>query len=78
MSVMPIVNLREHAQRLAASRKRVSALWQHDDSLAFITGRREYRSEFYINPKDETMFMMKGERRLFSRALPMLNASPPA
>ena len=67
MSVMPIVNLLEHAQALAASGKRVSVLWQHDDSLAFVARGREYRSEFHINPSDETMFMIKGEMRLHYR-----------
>jgi 3-hydroxyanthranilate 3,4-dioxygenase len=67
MSVMPIVNLLEHAQRLAASGKRVSVLWQHDDTLAFIARGREYRSEFHINPSDETMYMIKGEMRLHYR-----------
>lgn len=67
MSVMPIVNLLEHAQRLAADGKRVSVLWQYDDTLAFIARGREYRSEFHINPSDETMQMIKGEMRLHYR-----------
>ena len=67
MSVMPIVNLLEHAQRLAESGKRVSVLWQHADTLAFIARGREYRSEFHINPSDETMYMIQGEMRLHFR-----------
>ena len=67
MSLMPIVNLQEHAQRLAESGKRVSVLWQHPDTLAFIARGREYRSEFHINPSDETMQMIKGEMRLHYR-----------
>jgi 3-hydroxyanthranilate 3,4-dioxygenase len=68
MSVMPIVNLLAEGQKLAAAGKRVSVLWQHDDILAFIARGREYRSEFHINPSDETMYMIKGEMRLHHRS----------
>jgi 3-hydroxyanthranilate 3,4-dioxygenase len=64
---MPIVNLLEQAQHLTDSGKRLSVLWQHDDTLAFIARGREYRSEFHINPSDETMQMIKGEMRLHYR-----------
>ncbi len=64
MFSMPIVNLAEISQQLAESGKRVRVLWQHDDTLAFIARGREYRSEFHINPSDETMHMIKGEMRL--------------
>lgn len=67
MSAMPIVNLLAEGQKLAATGKRVSVLWQHDDTLAFIARGREYRSEFHINPSDETMYMIKGEMRLHYR-----------
>jgi 3-hydroxyanthranilate 3,4-dioxygenase len=67
MSVMPIINLQEYAQRLAESGKRVNVLWQHPDTLAFIARGREYRSEFHINPSDETMYMIKGDMRLHYR-----------
>ena len=67
MSVMPIINLQEYAQRLAESGKRVNVLWQHPDTLAFIARGREYRSEFHINPSDETMYMIKGEMHLHYR-----------
>ena len=67
MFSMPIVNLAEISQRLAESGKRVRVLWQHDDTLAFIARGREYRSEFHINPSDETMYMIKGEMRLHYR-----------
>jgi len=67
MSFMPIVNLLEHTRELAESGKRVSVLWQHADTLAFIARGREYRSEFHINPSDETMYMIKGEMRLHYR-----------
>jgi 3-hydroxyanthranilate 3,4-dioxygenase len=66
---MPIVNLKQNAHQLAASGKRVSVLWQHADTLAFIARGREYRSEFHINPSDETMYMIKGEMRLHFRTL---------
>jgi 3-hydroxyanthranilate 3,4-dioxygenase len=64
---MPIVNLLAEGQKLAASGRRVSVLWQHDDNLAFVARGREYRSEFHINPSDETMYMIKGEMRLHYR-----------
>ncbi len=67
MFSMPIVNLAEISQQLAESGKRVRVLWQHDDTLAFVARGREYRSEFHINPSDETMYMIKGEMRLHYR-----------
>ena len=67
MLTMPIVNLPEQAKRLAESGKRVSVLWQHPDTLVFIARGREYRSEFHINPSDETMYMIEGEMRLHYR-----------
>ena len=67
MSDMPIVNLLAEGRKLAAAGKRVSVLWQHEDTLAFIARGREYRSEFHINPSDETMYMIKGEMRLHYR-----------
>ncbi len=67
MFSMPIVNLAEISQQLAESGKRVRVLWQHDDTLAFVARGREYRSEFHINPSDETMHMIKGEMRLHYR-----------
>ena len=67
MSTMPIVDLLAEGEKLARSGKRVSVLWQHDDILAFVARGREYRSEFHINPSDETMQMIKGEMRLHYR-----------
>lgn len=67
MFSMPIVNLLAEGRKLAASGRRVSVLWQHDDTLAFVARGREYRSEFHINPSDETMYMIKGEMRLHYR-----------
>ena len=67
MLPMPIVNLLAEAHQLAASGRRVSVLWQHDDVLSFVARGREYRSEFHINPSDETMYMIKGEMRLHYR-----------
>lgn len=69
MLSMPIVNLLAEGRKLAESGRRVSVLWQHDDSLAFIARGREYRSEFHINPSDETMYMIKGGMRLHYRTL---------
>jgi 3-hydroxyanthranilate 3,4-dioxygenase len=67
MHSMPIVNLLEEGRKLAKRGERVSVLWQKPDSLVFIARGREYRSEFHINPSDETMYMIKGEMRLHYR-----------
>jgi 3-hydroxyanthranilate 3,4-dioxygenase len=67
MSSMPIVNLLQQARELAESGRRVAVLWQSPDSLCFVARGREYRSEFHINPSDETMYMIKGAMRLHSR-----------
>jgi 3-hydroxyanthranilate 3,4-dioxygenase len=67
MFSMPIVDLLEQGRKLADSGKRVSVLWQHSDTLVFVARGREYRSEFHINPSDETMQMIKGEMRLHYR-----------
>jgi 3-hydroxyanthranilate 3,4-dioxygenase len=67
MLTMPIVGLLDQARRLAESGQRVSVLWQHPDTLVFIARGREYRSEFHINPSDETMYMIRGEMRLHYR-----------
>lgn len=67
MFSMPIVDLLEKGQKLAESGKRVTVLWQHPDTLMFLARGREYRSEFHINPSDETMHMIKGDMRLHYR-----------
>jgi 3-hydroxyanthranilate 3,4-dioxygenase len=67
MFSMPIVSLLDEARRLAERGQRVSVLWQQADSLVFVARGREYRSEFHINPSDETMHMIKGEMRLHYR-----------
>jgi len=67
MFSMPIVNLLEQGRKLAETGKRVSVFWQHADTLVFLARGREYRSEFHINPSDETMYMVKGEMRLHYR-----------
>ena len=67
MFSMPIVNLLERGRELIETGKRVSVLWQHSDTLVFLARGREYRSEFHINPSDETMQMIKGEMRLHYR-----------
>ena len=67
MEQMPIVNLLEEARQLSESGQRVRVLWQQPDTLVFIARGREYRSEFHINPSDETMYMIKGEMRLHYR-----------
>jgi 3-hydroxyanthranilate 3,4-dioxygenase len=67
MFQMPIVDLLDQARQLAESGRRVSVLWQKPDSLVFVARGREYRSEFHVNPSDETMYMIKGEMRLHYR-----------
>ena len=67
MIQMPIVDLPARARQLVLTGKRVSVLWQHADTLVFLARGREYRSEFHINPSDETMHMISGEMRLHYR-----------
>ncbi len=67
MFSMPIVSLLDEARRLAESGQRVSVLWQKADTLVFVARGREYRSEFHINPSDETMYTTKGEMHLHYR-----------
>src|SRR5262249_9730134 len=67
MLTMPIVDLLEQARWLAETGRYGKVLWQHPHSLIFIARGREYRSEFHINPSDETMYMLKGEMRLHYR-----------
>ena len=67
MFSMPIVSLLDEGRKLAETGRRVSVLWQHADTLVFLARGREYRSEFHINPSDETMHMIKGDMRLHYR-----------
>jgi len=67
MFSMPIIGLLDEGRRLAENGKHVSVLWRTPDSLVFVARGREYRSEFHINPSDETMYMIKGEMRLHYR-----------
>ncbi len=67
MFTMPIVDLLKEGEKLSASGKRVSVLWQQPESIAFVARGREYRSEFHINPSDEMMVMIKGEMKLHFR-----------
>lgn len=67
MMQMPIVDLLETGRQLVATGRRVRVLWQKPDSLVFVARGREYRSEFHINPADETMYMIRGEMRLHYR-----------
>lgn len=67
MFSMPIVDLAAEGRKLTETGRRVSVLWQYSDTLVFLARGREYRSEFHINPSDETMQMVKGEMRLHCR-----------
>ena len=67
MFSMPIVDLLAEGRKLSETGRRVSVLWQHEDTLVFLARGREYRSEFHINPSDETMQMIRGGMRLHYR-----------
>jgi 3-hydroxyanthranilate 3,4-dioxygenase len=67
MVKMPIVNLLEETRQLSENGQRVRVLWQQPDTLVFVARGRDYRSEFHINPSDETRYMIKGEMRLHYR-----------
>ncbi|MBT4940228.1 MAG: 3-hydroxybutyryl-CoA dehydratase, partial [Rhodospirillaceae bacterium] len=64
MLPMPIADLQQISDQLAASGERVHVLWQQPGALAFIARGREYRSEFHIDPSDEMMYMIRGEMNL--------------
>lgn len=67
MFSMPIFDLTAEGRKLRESGRHVSVLWQYADTLVFLARGRDYRSEFHINPSDETMQMIKGEMRLHYR-----------
>lgn len=67
MFKMPIADLMQQGDELAASGKQISVLWQEPESLVFLARGRKYRSEFHINPSDEVMYMVKGEMKLHYR-----------
>jgi len=68
MLPMPIADLQQISDQLAASGERVHVLWQQPGSLAFVARGREYRSEFHIDPSDELMYMIRGEMNLHFRS----------
>lgn len=68
MLPMPIADLDAVSEELGRTGRRVRVLWQRPDSLVFVARGREYRSEFHINPGDETMTMLRGEMKLHYRA----------
>jgi 3-hydroxyanthranilate 3,4-dioxygenase len=67
MLQMTVVSLADQGRQLAETGKHVRVLWQHPDTLVFVARGRDYRSEFHINPSDETMYMIKGNMRLHYR-----------
>ena len=67
MLPMPIADHEAITSELASSGKYVKVLWQSEDTLMFIARGRDYRSEFHINPADETMTMLKGSMNLHFR-----------
>ena len=67
MLPMPIVDLDAISEELGRTSRRVHVLWQKPESLVFVARGREYRSEFHINPGDETMTMLKGDMNLHYR-----------
>tara|TARA_B100000686_G_C16787668_1_gene976354 strand:- start:2008 stop:2520 length:513 start_codon:yes stop_codon:yes gene_type:complete len=67
MLPMPISNHKKICEELSQTKKHVKVLWQTADTLMFIARGRAYRSEFHINPSDETMTMLKGNMKLHFR-----------
>jgi 3-hydroxyanthranilate 3,4-dioxygenase len=67
MLQMPVVSLIDQGRQLVETGRHVCVLWQRPDTLVFVARGREYRSEFHINPSDETMYMIKGDMRLHYR-----------
>ena len=67
MLPMPIADLDAISEELGRTGKRVHVLWQKPESLVFVARGREYRSEFHINPGDETMTMLRGDMNLHYR-----------
>lgn len=67
MLPMPIADLDAISEELGRTGKHVKVLWQTPESLMFVARGREYRSEFHINPSDETMQMLKGSMNLHYR-----------
>jgi 3-hydroxyanthranilate 3,4-dioxygenase len=67
MLQMPVVDLIDQGRQLLKTGRHVHVLWQHPDTLVFVARGREYRSEFHVNPSDETMYMIKGDMRLHYR-----------
>jgi 3-hydroxyanthranilate 3,4-dioxygenase len=67
MKELPVVELKQIADELSRSGKRVRVLWQEPGSLAFVARGREYRSEFHMNDSDEVTYMIKGAMNLHYR-----------
>ncbi|MBI2371451.1 MAG: 3-hydroxybutyryl-CoA dehydratase [Deltaproteobacteria bacterium] len=61
------VNLQRLVEATGGSGRRVKVLWQDSESLAFVARGREYRSEFHVDPSDETMLMVRGDMDLHYR-----------
>ncbi|HUH83754.1 MAG TPA: hypothetical protein VLX85_04050 [Stellaceae bacterium] len=62
--MMRLANLERVIAELAASQRPVRVLWQERDMMAFIARGRAHRSEFHVDPSDETMHMLKGRMEL--------------
>ena len=67
MLPMPIADIEAIKRELAESGRYVEVLWQKPESMMFVARGRPYRSEFHINPSDETMTMLKGRMNLHYR-----------
>ena len=67
MLPMPVADLNAISEELGRTGAHVHVLWQTPESLVFVARGRPYRSEFHINPGDETMTMLRGEMKLHYR-----------
>lgn len=67
MLPMPVADLAAISEELGRTGDHVRVLWQTPESLVFVARGRPYRSEFHINPGDETMTMLRGEMKLHYR-----------
>ena len=64
MDELRAINLDQITAAIPQATKPVSILWQNGDIIAFVARGREHRSEFHVDPSDETMYMLKGEMDL--------------
>ena len=64
MDELRAVNLSEVADAITRSPRPNSVLWQEADTLAFVARGRDYRTEFHVDPVDEVLYKIKGDKDL--------------